>query len=370
MDIKKSKIAVVHGFLLFLGGGERLIMDLVKDLKAKFFTGFMSSEYKKHVEGTPYNVDNYDINVLHQESKIPVWRHIKRQIFLFTSTGFLKEYDLVIYSGNSVFSVFRTGKKTKNVLYCHTPVRLAYDLYDHYMKRQSWFRKPLFFVFARFVRFIYKRSINKMDVVVANSENIQKRIKRYLNKDSVVVYPPNDLCRFRWETPEDYYLSWARVDEFKRVEVAVKAFQKMPNKKLIVCSSGSKSDEVKELAKGYDNIEIRGRVTDLELEDLIAKCTASIYIPIDEDFGMTPVESLAAGKPCIVVDDGQLPITVTHEKTGYVCPRDVTPDDVVEAVKYLNLERSIEMKEQCITDSKKYSTENFLKGMREVIKDL
>jgi glycosyltransferase involved in cell wall biosynthesis len=206
-----------------------------------------------------------------------------------------------------------------------------------------------------------------MDIIIANSKNVQERLKKYLNHKSIVIYPPIETEKFKWLSQGDYYLSFGRVDKLKRVGDIVRAFQKMPTKKLIICSGGDDLENVKKLASGYANIQILGWVDDKKLAELIGNCLATIYIPINEDFGMTPLESMSAGKPCLGVYDGGLKESIINEKTGEFIPVDYTIDDIIAAVKWLTPEQALARRGDCEKEAEKFSKERFIREMKKIL---
>ncbi len=158
-----------------------------------------------------------------------------------------------------------------------------------------------------------------MHVIVANSENVQRRIKRYLGHDSIVVYPPIDTESFVWGEPQGYYLSTARLTPLKRVATIVEAFVRMPDRQLVVASGGEDEAALRRVApRGHSNIRFTGWTDEAQLRSLISGAIATIYIPVDEDFGMSPVESMAAGKPVIGVAEGGLLETIVPGRDGGV----------------------------------------------------
>ena len=206
-----------------------------------------------------------------------------------------------------------------------------------------------------------------MDVIIANSVNIQKRIKHYLKKDSIVIHPPCDTKSFRWLGQEDYYFSCARLDSLKRVDIVVKAFNQMPDKRLVIVSTGPESGRLKKMAEGCENIIFTGPVDDSQLKDLLGKSIASIYIPRDEDFGMSPVESLAAGKPVLGVAEGGLIETLVHGTTGILIPANPSPKELIDAVHELNPKRALGMRRDCEQRAGQFDQKIFLEKMRQLI---
>ena len=139
----------------------------------------------------------------------------------------------------------------------------------------------------------------------------------------------------------DYFLSTARLEPLKRVDLIVNAFKNMPDKKLFVTSGGSQLKSLQELADGAKNITFTGWASDAELRRLVGNCIATIYIPKDEDFGISPVQSLAAGKPVIGVNEGGVAETVREPADGVLISTPPSPEKVLKAVSAIeSLDRS------------------------------
>ena len=166
--------------------------------------------------------------------------------------------------------------------------------------------KPLYMLVRYVFEKQYLRDISQMDVVLTNSQTVKERIKTYCNIDADIVHPPVSLEKFSHVTKKEppktpYFLSFARLAKLKRVDKIIEAFVEMPNQRLIVTygKNDPERDKIFSLASGAKNIEFRTSVSDEELIDLISQSEATIYIPKDEDFGMSPVESMSCGTPVI-----------------------------------------------------------------------
>ena len=313
---------------MFRGGAERLILIMARGLNADIATGFWSDS-----ETFPKNDVPNKLFILGRSSQKSGWRYLKFQFLFYFKSKFIKNYDLIIFSGNNCLSAaHNAGKGIKKIFYCHTPVRHAYDLKRYYLENKIWWKRIILFLVIPISKIIYKYGFKQMDIVIANSFNVQTRIRKYLKKDSIIINPPIETDKFKWLNQNDYYLSFARVDKLKRVADIVRAFQKMPDKKLKVVSGGDDFENVKSLAKDFDNIEIFGWVNDSRLVEFIGNSIASIYIPINEDFGMTPLESMSAGKPCIGVNQGGLKETIINKKKVILIPAEYASQDSTEAV--------------------------------------
>lgn len=295
------------------------------------------------------------------------WRTVQRFLSYRLKTKFLREYETVIYSGQDSPLAVVNHPGGKNILYCHTPPRSLYDLKDYRLSALSPGQALAHRLYNRLFQPLYESAIGKMDVIIANSVNIQKRIKTYLHKDAVVVHPPCDIEKFPWMGQGDYFLSFARLDPLKRVDRIVKAFIKMPGKRLVIASSGPELEKLKALARGSKNISFAGSVADDELRQLVGQALATVYIPKDEDFGISAVESMAAGKPVLGVAGGGLLETVIHGETGILIEEDPTPENIIQAVQELDAGRALAMRHACEKQAANFSKTIFLEKMKILI---
>ena len=216
---------------------------------------------------------------------------------------------------------------------------------------------------------MYEKDIRKMDIVLTNSINTQKRIKKYLWIDAKVLYPPVDRESFTFISQEDYYLSFARLADAKRVDLIVKAFMQMPDKKLIVIygENDPQKNDIFDISKWYKNITFITLPENRGFTEYIWKCIATIYIPIDEDFWMSPVESMSAWKPVIWVNDGGLKESIIDKKTGYLLPKKIRVSDIVESVKKLTPNKALDMRKACEIQADNFWLRNFKKQLEKYI---
>lgn len=362
--MNQKKIIVLHDYLMHKGGGERLVLTLAKRLKSKLVIG-----YRDEGAFDPADFEVETIELGHPVS-YPGFRYLSIQRWFKKRTKFLKDYDVAIFSAQCIQAAKNCRKDALKIFYCHTPIRNAYDLYDYYISRMPWWKAFAYWLFVKMIRYNYERDLKKIDLIIANSKNIQARIKKYLNRDSIVVYPPIDTEKFKWLGQGDYYLSYSRVDLVKRVTEIAEAFKKMPDKKLIIASTGTEVDRLKEIIKDAPNIQYVGRIPDPELRKLVGNCIANVYIPQDEDFGMTPLEGMAAGKPCLGVAEGGLVESITHKQDGYLISANPSIDDIIKGVEYLTPERCLEMKEDCIKKADQFREDVFVERIKEIIRNV
>ena len=363
----QKKILIIHDRFQFRGGAERLVLIMAQALKADIITEFWTAESfnKKEAPGKVFVLST-------GEAPWIVWRYFRAQFLFLTKTRqIIKNYDTIIFSGNNCLAAgFNFRNTKKKILYCHSPVRHAFDLFKFNRAEQKhlW-KKIIYYNFgAWFIRFIYWLSLKNMDVIIANSKNIKQRLQKFVHQHAdYVVYPPIEINKFKWLKQKDYYLSFGRLERLKRIPDIVKAFQQMPDKNLIIVSGGPDLEKIVNMAKGYKNIKVIGWVEDNELKEYVGNCIASIYIPIDEDAGMTQLESMAAGKPCIGVAEGGLKETIIDEQTGKFIPVNYTNLDIISEVKWLSQSRALTMRQACEKQAQKFSTEKFIKAIKKII---
>ncbi|MDD4152055.1 MAG: glycosyltransferase [Candidatus Gracilibacteria bacterium] len=363
-----KKTIILHDTFLYKGGGERLIMMMGKALKADIASGFFSA-------------GSFDLRKEGFEGKmIPVsseifkkgFRHLKLKWAFLFNTSFLKKYDNIIFSGDCISAQRNCRKDAKKIYYCHTPPRYIYDLHDLYLKKVPTLLKPAFKIFCFIFKIMYEKDVKNMDLVLTNSINTQKRIKKFLGIDSLVLYPPVDLDKFKFIGQKDYYLSFARLSDAKRVDKIVEAFKLIPDKKLLVIygENDPQRQKIFDLAKGQENIKFVTLPGNVGFTDYVGNSIATIYIPIDEDFGMSPVESMARGKPVIGVNEGGLKESIIDGKTGILINAEAKIEDIVKAVNELSSEKAISMRADCEKRASDFSLENFSEEINNILKKL
>ena len=329
--------AVLYDFMQVPGGAERVTLALCEhfesmDLVTAFIDPTAFPEPPLHTSR---------LKTLASSTSITGWHLLKSARAFERKTDFLKDYDSLIFSGSVAPLAIKNSGTAKNIYYCHTPPRFLYDLRDYYLDTATLLQKPALKALMRYLQPRYEDAIGRMDKIFANSKNVQARLKKYLNAEAEVLYPPCDTEGFEWMGEGDYFLSTARLEPLKRVDLIVKAFKKMPDKKLIVTSGGSQLASLKQFAGDAKNITFTGWVSDTELRRLVGNCIATIYIPKDEDFGISPVQSLAAGKPVIGVNEGGVAETIREPADGVLISTPPSPEKLREALSAIKtLDRS------------------------------
>ncbi len=360
-----NKIIILHDTFLYKWGWERLIMMMAKILQSDIASGFFSS--------WSFDLREYGFQwkmiALTDEIFRNWFRHLKLKYAFLWKTKFLSEYDTVIFSWDSISAVRNCKKNTKKIYYCHTPPRYIYDLHKLYLKKVPFLLRPIFQIFCLILKKMYERDIRKMDLIFTNSKNTQKRIEKFLWLKSTILYPPVDLNEFQFIWQKDYYLSFARLSDAKRVDKIVEAFQKLPDKKIIIIhgQNDPQKQKIFDLAHWYNNISFVTLPGNSWLTEYVWECIATLYIPIDEDFWMSPVESMASWKPVIWVNEWWLKETIIDGKTWILIPRDFILDDLIQAIESLDKKKALSMKNDCEKRAYDFSIETFQKQLQEYI---
>lgn len=171
---------------------------------------------------------------------------------------------------------------------------------------------------------------------MCNSKNTQQRVKTYLGREAEVVYPPTETVKFHYQSNGNYWLSVNRIISHKRIDMQIAAFKKLPHERLIIVGSYEKSNHFQSHAAYIksicpENVKILSWVSQEELIVLYANCKGFITTANDEDFGMTPVEAMASGKPVIAPNEGGYKETITDGHTGILIDN-IDADKLIEAI--------------------------------------
>lgn len=355
--------AVLYDFMLVKGGAEAVMLDLCNGLdNLALGVGFVNREAFPNLSAV-----NFPLIELTQKTEFPGWQSLVVSHAFETKGNFVDEYEKVIFSGSNAPLAVKFRGEEGNILYCHTPPRFIYDLKEYYLDQAPVWQRILLKGLIAYLKPKYEHAIGKMNVIIANSINVQQRIKKFLCRDAIVIYPPCDIEKYTWIGQGDYYLSTARVEPYKRVKQIVEAFMQMPDKKLIVASGGSQLEKLRELASCCSNISFTGWCEEQTLKDLVGNCIATIYLPIDEDFGMSPVESMAAGKPVIGVNEGGVKETVIDNETGLLCNEQFSVEQLKLKINEMTPEYAVSLKENCVNQAQRFARDIFISKMKKLI---
>lgn len=313
MTKREPRVAVVHDWLNGMRGGEA-VLEAILDLypNAEIFTlvcepDKISAKIGRHTIHTsalqkiPGAVTNY-------RYFLPV---MPKAIEAFDLRGF----DLVVSSSHCVAKGIRKPESATHVSYVHAPMRYIWDRFEDYFgsgRAKLPIRVAANVLRGKLQKWDRRTSAKaNLDVILANSKFISDRILEFWGRESRVVHPFVDLSRFSApRAPEDFYLVFGAFAPYKRIDLAIDAFRKL-HLPLVVAGGGQEADRIRELVKGT-KITLLPNPTNAEVEKLFTQCRALVF-PGIEDFGITPLEAMAAGAPVIAIDAGGARETVTPE---------------------------------------------------------
>lgn len=307
------KIALVHDHLNQLGGAERVLRALC-DLydKAPVYTLIYDANATQHV---------FDGVKMH-ESFITRFPFARRKFRWYlpmmvpaTESYDLSGYDVVLSDSSALAKGVLTGPKTLHICYCHTPTRYLWSDHNEIIDKleRNWFVGRVSQLYRSYLRQWDRLAADRVDRFIANSGFVAHRIKKYYKHDSVVINPPVETSRFSI-SPEigDYFLIVSRLRPYKKVDIAVQAFNKL-NLPLYIIGEGEEEERLRAMAN--PNIKFLGFVPDEKVKEYLSHCRAFIH-PQEEDFGITPVEAMASGRPVIAYGAGGALETVVPGTTG------------------------------------------------------
>ncbi len=306
------KIALVHDYLSQDGGAERVLKALHEIWPdAPIFVLFH---------------DRKKINYLdHQKikeswlSKMPYINNIFQWYLplmpMATEHHNLHGFDLVISSTSSFAKGIITSPNTLHISYCHTPPRFLWGDGNNYLSdlKSNYFIKLILPILNHKLRIWDQLSTQRVDHFIANSYTVQKRIKKYYRRESDIIFPPVDTYRFQIASKlGDYYVAGGRLVPYKRLDLVIKVFNRL-QLPLKIFGIGPELKYLKKIAKS--NIEFYGKISENEKAVLFSRALAFIH-PQKEDFGITPIEAMAAGRPVIAYGFGGATETVIPNETG------------------------------------------------------
>ncbi|MFC6755559.1 MULTISPECIES: glycosyltransferase [Haloarcula] len=361
-----DSVAILHDRFPGIGGGEKFAIEAARVLDAPLYTMYVypGTEIPDDIDVVPIRQDKYTGQLSRQ---VLGWKNEGTNPLETLSVAMdmtdahpdLQEYDVVLSSA-PLSKNYVPSTDQRIVHYPHSPPRWLYDLFQD---RLSSFDYPgvrfVLKAYAKCWRALDKEANDYVDTFVANSELIRDRIRKYYNRDAEVVYPPIS-GDWRHEDDDGYFLTWSRLAPEKRIELIVEAFTEL-DERLVVAGDGEQRERLENIARGHDNIEIRGFVEDIE--SLVARATAVVYAPKQEDFGMVGAETLLAGKPLIGVNEGFTRYQVTEGTTGELFePSVVSLRETVRAFDPDDYDH-----DEIQSMASKYRYENFERDLRRVV---
>ena len=363
------KIALVHDWLVTWGGAENVLVDLCRifpDADVLTLVDFMPPRLRARL-GAPTvrtsRVQRFPFADPHFRRYLPLFASAMRALDV-------ARYDVIIANSHSVAKFVRAAPDQLFICYCHTPMRYAWDLRETYLEQTGLAHG----VRGRVVRRVLDR-LQEQDLAsnatitrfVANSANVARRIARLYGRDADVIHPPVDTERFVPDgPPRDHYVTVSRLVPYKRVDLLVDAFARMPGRRLVVAGGGPELSALR--ARATPNVEVRGHVADAELVPLVQTARAFVFAA-DEDFGIAPLEAQACGVPVIALDRGgvQETVGVGVPATGELFDAP-TPEAVVDAVERFE-RRDAASRAACRANAERFSRARFRETFARMVED-
>lgn len=323
------RIALVHDYLVQYGGAERVlecftelfpyapIYTLVYDPELMHGVFADKDIRTSFIQKLPFSKRRHRI--------FPPLMPMAIEQFDFSN------YDIVLSDSNSFAKGILTGPETLHICYMHTPMRYAWDDCQKYTSDFSFpnFIKKLVPLAMNYIRIWDRVSADRIDRIIANSNFVARRIRKYYHKESVVIHPPVNVKNFYIsEQQENYFLIVGRMMAYKKNDIVIEAFNRL-GLPLKIIGRGPELKHLKKIAG--PNIEFLGRVPDAELAEYYAKCQAFIF-PQEEDFGIVAMEAMAAGRPVIAFRGGDIPEHMEDGKTGIFFNKQ-TPEEIMTALE-------------------------------------
>lgn len=310
------RVAIIHDWLVTIAGAEKVLAEIIKiypnaDLFA--IVDFLDASQRTALSGKTAKT-SFIQTLPKAKTK---YRTYLPLMPLAVEQFDLSQYDLVISSSHAVAKGVITGPDQIHICYCHSPIRYAWDMQSQYLS-ESGLEKGLKSWLARIILHRIRnwdyRTSNGVDHFISNSKYISRRIWKIYRRESETIHPNVAVENFNLFTDkEDFYLTASRMVPYKKIDLIVSAFSRMPDKKLVVIGDGPQFNKVKKIASpnvlllGYQNFET--------LCDHMQRAKAFVFAA-EEDFGITPVEAQACGTPVIAYGKGGALETVIDGETG------------------------------------------------------
>ncbi|PIQ77635.1 glycosyl transferase [Candidatus Peregrinibacteria bacterium CG11_big_fil_rev_8_21_14_0_20_46_8] len=359
------KVAIVHDFLLRLGGAERVLAALAELYKNAPIYTLLYDEKTTWKEFPHERIRPSGLQ------KLPRFIRNNHRYLIGMMPRALEawdfsEYDLVISSNTALSHGIVTPSHTMHISYIHSPMRFAWDWTHEYLKNESLLKRAAGALLLKKLRLWDQYASDRPDHLIANSRNIQRRIHKYYRRDAAVVYPPVDIERFSpAKRRENYFVMISNLTPYKRVDLAIYLFNKI-GRRLVIIGDGPQRDFLKSIAG--PNIEFQGFLSDTESAAILSKAQALIF-PGEEDFGIVPVEAMACGVPVLALRRGGVQESVIEGVTGeFFDEANVASMEAGLARLILNLKKYD--RNVIRARAEEFSKANFLSRMRYVIRQM
>ncbi|HSX39310.1 MAG TPA: glycosyltransferase [Candidatus Saccharimonadales bacterium] len=326
--MNQPKVALVHDYLNQIGGAEKTleaIMELFPN--APIYTGIYD---RKKVSDKINQRTIYSSNNSWFDKFPKIFTFLMPTVF---ESFDLRQYDLIISDGTAWPKGVLTTPRQLHISYIHTPPRFLYKYSTESTVRNNFLFKPFVAYLDHYLRIWDFEAAQRPDFLIANSFEIQRRIKKFYNRDAQVIYPPVEVDVTTKPHTNNlkppYYLALGRLVNYKNFNLLVQTFNLL-GLPLIIAGTGSQEMQLKKMAK--PNIQFVGGVSEAQKNDLYENCLGFIFPVKDEDFGLTPIEAMYHGKPVLAHRSGGVLETIKEDRDGMFFD-EITVECLVKKVK-------------------------------------
>lgn len=371
-DFISKKIIILHDWLDVKAGAENVLEQILKIFpNADIFTivDFMPADQRSFLKNHKIFhsiVQYFPFAKNHFRKYFPLFPII---LFFYN----FSKYDLIISCSHSYVKNIRKSNNQMHICNCYTPVRYCYDQKSEYINdyANNFFLKTFLYLSLFFIRLWDQYMNRNVDFFISISNHISNRIKSVYSRQSYLIYPSIDIKKYFVKNikKKNFYVAASRFVPYKRLDLVIKAFNRMPDKKLIIIGSGEKYNEYKKLAN--QNIIFKGRVSESVKIKIFSEAKALIY-PAYEDFGIVPVEAQSCGTPVIGFNKGGLKDTVITKgacKTGILFKHQ-TSNEIIKSINFFELNISNFSSVNCINNAKRFDHSVFRKKFIATLCDI
>lgn len=360
------KTAIVHDWFFSLSGAEKVVEAIYSLYPSQIHSLVVNYS---NMRGAQLPIDQIIPSFLQRLPKATTHYPWYLPLYpLAVESLDVSEADVILSSSSCVAKNILSHSNQLHICYCHTPMRYIWDMQFAYLKDhglnhglKSWCASLLF----HYLRTWDLTHAQRVDHYIANSKTVAKRIFKTYRKQAVVIYPPVNVDFFlaTQEKKEEFYLTASRLVPYKKIDVIVRAFSLLPDKKLMIIGEGPELKALKKIAT--NNVEFLGKVSDETLRYYLKKAKAFLYMAL-EDFGLLPVEAQACGTPVIAYNKGGCEETVVPYKTGLLFNTQ-TATALVESIHaFEKIEDRFEPL-QLEKHSQQFSKQRFLKTYQQTV---
>lgn len=365
--VASPRIGIVHDWLPVYAGAERVLGEMIAacpDSDLYSLIDFLPPDQREFLCGKPVRTSFMQ--------RLPFARNNYRFYLPFAPYAIeqfdLTGYDVVVSSSYVVAKGVLTTAEQLHISYVHSPVRYAWDLHFQYLRDGNLERGAaghLARAILHYLRLFDAVSANRVDVFVANSQNVARRIWKTYRRKAEVIYPPVDTEAFTLcPDKENYYVTMSRLVPYKRIDLIVEAFSQMPDKELIVIGDGPEFKSI--AAKATPNVTMLGYQPFEAVKHYMRTAKAFVFAA-EEDFGIVPLEAQACGTPVIAFGKGGALETVVPDETGLFFGEQST-ESLKEAVYRFESRNHYFDPEHIRKNAERFSKDRFRRAFSNLIK--